>query len=111
MNDTFSDILNKNLKNGYFDLYGGSVFITIFFLLSFFFLMSYFYILHFKHPIKNEWDKNKCKPHVLPFAGLLFEPKNMSSFDFTKKNFSFCTNKLLNDTIKSFVDVIYSIIQ
>jgi hypothetical protein len=48
-------------------------------------------------PIKDDWINQRCKPYVIPFAGLVNAPKGTSINDFTKKNFEYCTQDILKN--------------
>ena len=45
--------------------------------------------------INNDWINQRCKPSVIPFAGLINTPEGMSSADFTKENFDYCTQNIV----------------
>ena len=36
--------------------------------------------------IKNDWINQRCNLNVIPFAGYINKPDNMSASDFTKQN-------------------------
>jgi len=46
-------------------------------------------------PIKDDWINQRCKPAVIPFAGLINAPEGTSSTDFTKDNFDYCTQNII----------------
>jgi len=94
-------------KVGYFDIYGGSLISSVFILLVFFLLLSYFYIMSNIKPIKNDWARQRCSPSVIPFAGLINKPPNMTAFEFTGANFSNCLNNILTDITGDFFQPIY----
>jgi hypothetical protein len=48
-------------------------------------------------PIKDDWINQRCKPSVIPFAGLINAPEDTSSADFTKDNFDYCTQSIVKD--------------
>lgn len=82
----------------YFDIYNGSVFASIFFLLVFFLLVSYIYIQRNIDTIKNNWTQERCNPMVIPTAGLINAPPNTSKFDFTAQNLNFCVESIIKET-------------
>jgi hypothetical protein len=87
----------KKLYEGlsYFDQYGGSVFL-FFFLTSVTFLVSgYFFMMMNSGKIKADWMNQRCNPSVIPFAGFINKPDNMSEFEYTQQNFAFCTDQIL----------------
>ena len=89
-------------KAGYLDKYGDSVIMTVLTLLTFFVIYNY---LTFKSKIKdirNNWSENKCKPSVMPFAGLINENDDVSSFEFASNNFKECNNEILSKIVRLF---------
>jgi hypothetical protein len=109
MNEFAKKIEEVYKKINYFDKYGGSIVGTILILLIFFLLLSYFSIMSKKNIIKKNWNVEKCNPMVMPFAGFINKPYNMSSMDYTSKNFTGCINNILeliaNEFIKPFTNL------
>jgi hypothetical protein len=95
MNDFANKVNDIYKEYGYFDKYGGSIVITLFILFIFFIILSYFSVISKIEPIKKDWNNQKCNPTVIPFAGLINKPPNMSGIDFTGKNFNGCINNIL----------------
>jgi hypothetical protein len=95
---------NNNLENlkkmyeniGYFDQYGGSVILFIIVTIVLFLLISYCYIMINAQPIIDDWANQRCKPGVIPFAGLLTHPEGISASEYTKQNFNYCTQNILS---------------
>ena len=79
----------------YFDQYGTSVFIFIILIVVLFCIASYFYVLKNIQPIKDDWVNQRCKPTVMPFAGIINPPDGMTTSDFTNQNFSYCMQNIL----------------
>ena len=46
-------------------------------------------------PIQDDWVNQRCSPGVMPFAGLINPPPDVSAFQFTNDNFAFCTQGIL----------------
>jgi hypothetical protein len=89
--------IKKMYENvGYFDQYGGSVILFIIVTIILFFLISYSYIMINAQPIIDDWANQRCKPSVIPFAGLLTHPDDMSASEYTKQNFAYCTQNILS---------------
>lgn len=102
--DNFSSKVSDLYKKiNYFDKYGGSLIGTFFILLIFFLLLSYFSVMSRSSVIKKNWNVNKCNPSVIPFAGLINKPYNMSAFDYTSQNFSGCINNILLSIANEFI--------
>ena len=94
-------------KKKYFNLYGGSIFMTFFILLAFFILVSYFYVMNNIKPIKRNWPSERCKPSIIPFAGFINQDPHMSTLEYTSKNFSYCINNILTSITSDFMKPIY----
>lgn len=92
MEETINNLYNKET---YLDKYGGSLVITILTLFVSFIIYSYFLVSHNFNSIRADWNANKCKPTVLPFAGLINAKAGESKMEFTQKNFTECTQSIL----------------
>jgi len=79
----------------YFDQYGFSLilFIIITILLIIFFGSCI--ALANIQPIKQDWANQRCKPYIIPIAGFINKPDNMSFNDFTSQNFNYCAQNIL----------------
>ena len=102
-----NDINKKMNKNTYMDNYGGSVIITVLIGLATLVLISRLYLMQYAEPIKQNWTNERCKPHVLPFAGLIMKSKNPSKF--TSDNFTSCTTNILSNITQHFLQPVYNI--
>ena len=81
----------------YFDQYGGSVFLFIIISIVLFIVVSYSYVMMNITPIKQNWNTERCKPYIIPFAGIINKPDNMTATDFTAQNFNFCSQNILKE--------------
>lgn len=82
-------------KLSYFDQYGGSVFIFLILLVILFVIVSYTIVMRNVQPIKDDWVNQRCKPQIIPFAGIINKPDNMSMIEFTGQNFTDCMQNIL----------------
>lgn len=85
-------------KQGFLDLYNGSLSITLFILMIFFIIFSYFYVKKHIANIRSNWTKERCSPVVIPFAGFINAPKGTSTFDYTAENFTYCLNDIIKES-------------
>ena len=98
--DTFGNYFNiVYRKNGYLDKYGGSLVATAITLIIFFIIISYFYIQNKLEPIKQDWANQRCRPEVMPFAGMINAPKGTSKVEYTSENFVQCTTTILKKIV------------
>jgi len=113
MNNNIYNIINKIYKkSGFLEKYGGSLWVTFILILIFFLAISYYYVYNNIDPIKSDWINQRCKPNVMPFAGLINppDPNKMSAFEFTQNNFSNCIQTILSDIIGIFLAPFYYLI-
>jgi hypothetical protein len=82
----------------YSDTYGSSVILFICITLLVVAIVSYFAIRINIEPIKSDWVNQQCKPHIIPFAGIIQKEENESVGDATKRNFNFCSQSILTET-------------
>jgi hypothetical protein len=100
MSDIINDIdgikhIEKMYENlSYFDQYGGSVINCILISIILFLICSYCYAMIHAQEIRNNWQTEKCKPQIMPFAGLINAPEGTSWFDYTSTNFQQCLNAI-----------------
>jgi len=95
------NFVNKLYDNlSYFDLYFSSV--LLFFVMTVFVVLVYVYCsaMQNSQKIKKNWSNEKCKPNIIPFAGLINKPENESVFEFTRKNFYECVTNVLSTNLQ-----------
>jgi hypothetical protein len=95
LRDLNKKIQHVYIKAGYFDRYGGDVLITSIVFIIFTLIFIYYQIRNNLESLRANWDKNKCDPRYIPFAGLINKPTNTDSATFTYNNFKQCTNSIL----------------
>ena len=79
----------------YFDQYSGSFIFFLFTLFILFIICSFCFVMIHSQPIKDDWINQRCKAYVMPVAGFINKPDNMSIGEFTSQNFTFCTQNIL----------------
>jgi len=94
-NRTSIEDLYKHLT--YFDQYGTSVLLFTIITICLLLVVSYCYIITNAQAIKDDWINQRCKPYVIPFAGLINAPKGTSMTQFTSDNFTYCSQNILKD--------------
>ena len=107
-NNNFAETI-KNIyqQETYLDKHGDSVLFTIFIVVVFFVLFSYFLVKTNITSLKGNWNENKCKPYVIPFAGWINKDPKKSNLEFTGENFTECTYSILNYIVGEFLQPIY----
>ena len=94
-NESYINIKKIYENLTYFDQYSSSFVLFILITIALFILCSYCFVMINVEPIKNDWINQRCKPSIIPFAGLINAPEGMSSTDFTKENFDYCTQNII----------------
>lgn len=92
--DKISDIYENQT---YLERYGEYVFFAIIICFSFILVITYINIKINIEKIRADWNNQKCKPNIMPFAGMINGPDNMSKMEYAEKNFAECTQNILTD--------------
>ena len=95
-NNIFGKINKLYDKSGYLDRYGLDLFVAFVLIIVFVLAISYYHILNNLQPIKTDWINQRCKPFVIPFAGIINKGEEDTAFEFTQKNFAGCTQTILS---------------
>ena len=90
MDENITKITKMYDNLSYLDQYGNSVILIILITFILFLLIAYSFIMINITPIRNNWVAERCKPYVIPFAGIINAPEGMSATDFTQENFTYC---------------------
>jgi len=107
----FVEVNNLYKTAGYLNLYGIDLIITTVICVGFLLIMLYFSIINNLEPIKADWDNNKCRPSIIPFAGIINKPDGETIFDFTQKNFIHCGQTILKSIVDSAFAPLYGLFQ
>ena len=95
--ETFKNIDKIYDKLTYFDKYGGSLILFILISILLFLGISYCFVIMNIQPIKDNWVNERCKPYIIPFAGIINRPENMSTYEYTNQNFQYCMQNIIKD--------------
>ena len=96
---------NPNLENinkmyeklNYFDQYSGSVILFFIITIVLCFLVAYCFIMINTQPIIADWANQRCKPNIIPIAGLITHPEGTTAFQYTNDNFQYCVQNILTN--------------
>ena len=113
MDTNISNVINKLYsKAGFLEKYGGSLWSAVIISIIVFLALSYYQVLNNLQPIKADWTNQRCKPNVMPFAGIINppDPNEMSAFEFTSNNFTNCIQTILQDMIGVFLAPFYYLV-
>jgi hypothetical protein len=81
----------------YFDQYGTSLILFILITILLFLFVGACYTLININNIREDWVNQRCKPYVIPIAGLINRPPGVSIKDFTEQNFNYCSQTILKN--------------
>lgn len=101
-NPNIEHLHNLLNKSSYLDKYGNSVLLTIFMIGIILISLLFINLKENSQKIKNNWNNERCKPHILPFAGFINKPENKTALEFTAENFENCTNIILKTIVSVF---------
>ena len=93
-------VINFYKQTSYIDKYGGSITWTLLIFILFFSLTFYFYLLFSMETVKKDWNKYKCSPAYMPFAGFINPPQDgTSKIQYTANNMNYC----IQNTMRTFI--------
>ena len=81
----------------YFDQYGLSLIIFIIITILLVTIMASCIALTNIQQIQQDWPNQRCKPYIIPIAGFINKPPDMSYSEYTSQNFSYCTQNILQN--------------
>ena len=101
VNDTSSNskslhnIIKKYENLTYLDQYSSSVLLLFIISILLFMGISYCIVIINSKAIQQNWSADRCKPYIMPFAGIVNKPEGISAGDFTKQNFEYCMQNIV----------------
>lgn len=90
-----------------FQKYGLDVWITTTIIIVLLFLIGYYYIMNHLHSLRHKWVKIRCNPLYMPFAGYINKDKNLTNFESTFTNFTYCLKNIIEVGTKEAVEPIH----
>ena len=96
MDNELNNIKKMYEKITYFDQYGDSLILFIIITIIELILISYFHTMINIKPIIDDWSNQRCKPNIIPIAGLITHPEGISASDYTYQNFNYCLQNILS---------------
>lgn len=100
INESAGKVANLYKGLSYGDQYGTSVIITVILLVILFVVYSYYKSKINSQPIRDNWNKYRCYPDVIPFAGMINAPEGESVNNYTQMNFNYCLNEMVKPVTK-----------
>jgi len=94
-------------KGGFFEKYSKDLVITVFVILAVLTAMTYFIVDANMINIKKSWTSYRCKPFILPLAGIINAPQDMDKSEYTSQNFNFCASAMFQFVFDNAISVFY----
>jgi len=92
------DNLKKIYDNlTYFDQYGLSLIVFIIITIIVGLTIGACIALANVQQIQQDWPNQRCKPYIIPIAGFINKPPDMSYEDYTSQNFNYCAQTILQN--------------
>lgn len=94
---SISSIKSMYNDSTYFDQYSGSLVVFVIITICVLLLTSYFQMMVNVQPVIDDWPNQRCKPTVIPFAGLITHPEGVTAGEYTYQNFNYCMQNILSN--------------
>jgi len=99
--------INKLYENlSYFDQYGTSLILFILITIVLILFIGGCYAMININAVREDWVNQRCKPYIIPIAGLINRPPGVSIKDFTEQNFNYCSQTILKGMSSASVEPI-----
>ena len=92
---------------GFFDKYGTHLFITIVIILAFAIITAYFVFDLQLSAIRRNWSSERCKPLVMPLAGIINAPYGTDKMEYASTNFNFCVSQFFTSVFEKIIGGMY----
>jgi hypothetical protein len=92
--------INKLYDLSFFDVHFQSILIILLFTFIVILGITANRIFSKSSTIKQNWEKERCKPNIMPFAGLINKPIGQTVAEYTLENFNYCLKNILNAGFK-----------
>jgi hypothetical protein len=98
MDNIYNIINNYYNKQSYTARYGADLLITGIICTIVFCIFSYYHAMNNIRPILADWPNQRCKPNIMPFAGLINSTSGQSILEYTANNFTNCIQSNIGQT-------------
>lgn len=89
--------INKLYDNlSFFELHFQSILIILLVTIIVIFVLTASHIKSQSNLLKNNWDAERCKPTIIPFAGIINPSIGKTMVESTLSNFNYCVSKALS---------------
>lgn len=106
--ETLINRVNDMYKRvGFSDRYGKDMMVTNAVILATLVGITYFIVDANMIHIKQTWRTQRCKPLIMPLAGIINAPQNMDKSEYTSQNFNFCISEMFKAVFDNVVSIFY----
>ena len=96
-----TEYVNKLYDNlSFFELHFQSILIVLFATVIVILVATAGKIYSKSNVIKQNWQAERCKPNIMPFAGIINKPVGQTIAEYTVSNFNYCVNTILSNNFK-----------
>ena len=89
--------VNKLYDNlSFFELHFQSILVVLLVSTVVIMIASASKIMSKSNVLKRDWEAERCKPNIMPFAGIINKPVGQTIAEYTLTNFNYCINKVLS---------------
>lgn len=97
-------------KPGFFNKYGGDLFVSIVTICAFVLTILYFIFDMQLKSIRRNWSSERCRPLIMPFAGFINATQDESKTEYASQNFSYCTSQFFTYVFERVISSMYYIV-
>ncbi len=100
--DSSTKYINKLYDNlSFFELHFQSILIVLLMSVIVILVLTAGRIYSKSNTIKKNWENERCKPNIMPFAGIINKPIGQTIAEYTLTNFNYCIKGLLSHNFKN----------
>ena len=92
---------------GFFEKYGSHLFITIIIICAFAIATSYFVFDLQISAIRRNWSSERCKPMIMPLAGIINAPNGADKAEYASNNFNYCVSQFFTSVFEKVIGGMY----
>lgn len=94
-------------KGGFSERYGTDMIITYAVILASLVGVTYFVTEAKMSRLKQTWRTQRCKPLIMPIAGLINAPQDVDKSEYTSQNFNFCISEMFKAVFDNAISIFH----
>jgi hypothetical protein len=92
---------------GFFEKYGFHLFIAIVIIFAFSTATAYFVFDLQLGAIRRNWSSERCKPLIMPLAGIINAPEGADKAEYASTNFNYCVSQFFTSVFEKVISGMY----